>query len=68
MEGYAAASVAGGGASSGPSRLSAAQLGRLHAVLSPFMLRRVKADVLEVRLWCSCVCSCVLWLCVLLCV
>jgi hypothetical protein len=46
VEGYAAASVSGG-----PSRLSAAQLGRLHAVLSPFMLRRVKADVLEVGGW-----------------
>jgi SNF2 family DNA or RNA helicase len=43
VEGYAA-----GGGAAGPSRLNAAQLARLHAVLSPFMLRRVKADVLNV--------------------
>ena len=45
MEGYAAAAA---GASSAPAKLNAAQLGRLRAVLSPFMLRRVKADVLNV--------------------
>lgn len=50
VEGFAAASTGG----SGPSRLNAAQLARLHAVLSPFMLRRIKMDVLEVR-GCLCV-------------